>query len=496
MAWHRMRLATRLGLTHGALVAVLVALFVVTLQGLLRLLGILTIISEQRLSTLDADEELHRAAWRIEVALRHGQAACAEGAPDIVAREKIERAREDFRLVADKQGVEHGPVLRMTARRYEVLADEALAGPTCAFLSKPEVEHRRTQLDEEMTDAWIARLQELHVDIENLQALARRIGQGTAVSGLAVAVVGAIAVVLIARSTARSITRPMARLAADATRLGDGDFAPIAPVDGPAEIEDLRRDLERTREKLLGVERLKHAFLASVSHELRSPLGRLREALALLSDGTVGELTEQQRRVVTLARRACEQEVRIVEALLDMSRVSSGLPVQREEACDIEKVVEAAVEGERPLAIERGVEVRVSRPPSPPSLRIDSALVERAVANLVRNAISVSPRGEVVRVDISVDAAFGRRLLVLEVIDRGPGLSEELASRIFQPFSSAPVTGANRPAGIGLGLALAREVARAHGGDLGVTRADGATTFRMEIPIETIETSSTMKEAG
>jgi two-component system sensor histidine kinase GlrK len=500
MAWHRMRLATRLGLTHGALVAVLVVVFGVTLHGLLRLLGVLTIISDQRLSTLDADEELHRAAWGIEVALRHGRAACAEGSPDAVAREKIERARSKFRLIADNQAVEHGTSLRQAARRYEVLADDALAGPTCAFLSTPEVEHRRTKLDEEMTDAWIARLQELHVDIENMQALARRIGNRTAVSGLVVAVVGALAAGLIARSTARSITRPMARLAADATRLGDGDFAPIAPVGGPLEIEDLRRDLERTREKLLGVERLKHAFLASVSHELRSPLGRLREALALLGDGTVGELTPQQARVVTLARRACEQEVRIVEALLDMSRVSSGLPVQREEACEIDKVVEAAVEGERPAAIERGVEVRVIRPPSPPSLRIDSALVERAVANLVRNAVSVSPRGEEVRVEIGIDSKAGRRIVHIDVIDRGPGLSEELASRIFQPFSSAAVAEANRPAGIGLGLALAREVARAHGGDLGVTRAHGATTFRMEIPIETVDTgsapSSAMKEAG
>jgi len=342
-------------------------------------------------------------------------------------------------------------------------------------------EERRMGLDEDMTDTWIDRLHELHEDIETKESSARVIGNRTAAAGLVVAALGAIAAVLVARLTARSVTRPIARLAGDARRLGDGDFTPIEPVGGPPEIEELRRDLERTREKLLGVDRLKQAFLASVSHELRSPLGRLREALALLGDGTLGELTPRQGRVLTLASRACEQEVRIVEALLDMSRVSSGLPVQREAGCDIQRVVEAAVEGELPVASDRGVEIRIERKARAPSLRIDSALVERAIANLVRNAVSVSPRGGNVRVQI--DVLDERRVVRIEVSDDGPGVSDAVASRIFQPFNAAQV--ADRPAGIGLGLSLAREVARAHGGELDLARGVGTTTFRMDIPVGT-----------
>ena len=307
------------------------------------------------------------------------------------------------------------------------------------------------------------------------------IGSTTATSGLVVAALGAFAAVLVARLTARSVTLPIARLAGDARRLGDGDFSPIVPVGGPPEIEALRRDLERTREKLLGVDRLKQAFLASVSHELRSPLGRLREALALLGDGTLGELTPRQGRVLTLASRACEQEVRIVEALLDMSRVSSGLPVQREAGCDIEKVVEAAVDGELPAALDRSVQIEIERDANPPTLRMDSALVERAIANLVRNAVSVSRPGSSVRVRIGVQD--DRRVVRIEVSDDGPGLNEAVKSRIFEPFNAAQV--ADRPAGIGLGLSLAREVARAHGGELELAPGDGKTTFRMEIPVGT-----------
>jgi two-component system sensor histidine kinase GlrK len=293
------------------------------------------------------------------------------------------------------------------------------------------------------------------------------------------ALLGGVAALVVARQTARSVTQPIARLAADATRLGDGDFAPIAPVGGPREIDDLRRDLERMREKLLGVDRLKAAFLASVSHELRSPLGRLREALALLADGTVGALTKQQERVVTLARRACEQEVRIVEQLLDMTRVSSGGTVHFEAGADLAKVIVSALDAERPAATERGVEL-VFEPATTatPHLRLDTALVERAIANLVRNGASVTPRDGKVRVVLGVVAGGVR----IDVVDDGPGLAPGL--RVFEPFSAAGVEAAGRPAGIGLGLSLAREVARAHGGDLEVVTGAPKTTFRLELPVE------------
>ena len=249
---------------------------------------------------------------------------CAEAGQEHVVRERIEQSRARFaEVVARRRKVASAP-LRDAALRYGAFAGEALNNPTCAFLALTSTEERRTKLDEEMTDTWIDRLHELHSDIEAKELIARAIGKRTTASGLGVALLGAVTAVFVARWTARSVTRPVARLASDATRLGDGNFAPIAPVDGPMEIEGLRRNLERTREKLLGVDRLKQAFLASVSHELRSPLGRLREALSLLADGTLGTLTPQQERVVKLPGRACEQEVRIVEALLDMPRVSSG----------------------------------------------------------------------------------------------------------------------------------------------------------------------------
>lgn len=466
-------------MTHGALVVMLALLLAVTLQGLVSMLGVMTVIRDQRLTSIDSEEQLHRAAWDIEVELRRGRSACSVPVVQRDVQSKIDAAAWRFQTL-NEQLVDVAPALRDAAGRYLVFAHEMTSGATCELLLSPHTEERRLLLDEDLTDAWIDRLHELHADIEEKEARARDIGDRTKHAGIVIAVMGAGLALVIARVTAESVTRPIAALAEAATRLGEGELAPpIVPVGGPLEVEALRSDLERTREKLLGVDRMKQGFLASVSHELRSPLGRLREALSLLSDGTVGELSAQQKRVVALARNACEQEVRIVEALLDMTRVGSGMPVQRAAGVEVGRVVEAAVEAEKGEAATRGVRVVVDKPASFPSMTADAALLERAVANLIRNAVSVSPRDEAVEVAVTAE---DRRIRV-EVRDRGPGLPPGLAKKIFEPFNAAAVKAADRPAGIGLGLSLVREVARAHGGDVTVRREDDKTIFRFEISI-------------
>ncbi|MBX3187127.1 MAG: HAMP domain-containing histidine kinase [Labilithrix sp.] len=483
MAGRSLRLSTRLGISHGVLVALLVILLGFTLQGLVRMLSLVVDIRDQRLSSVDAEEELHRAAWKIEVAMRHGRASCLAdpAAPEV--RGSIAEPRADLaRVLESPQAPEP---LRSAAQLYLELADAALEGDTCAFLVAPSTESQRIKLDEELTNIWIDRLKELHTGIQNDEDQARQIGNVTTIVGIVVALVAAGAAIGIARSTGRSVAEPIRVLAASATRLGEGDFAPIPSVSGPREVEELWRDLERARERLLELDQLKQSFLASVSHEMRSPLTSVREALALLADGTCGDLTPKQRRIAELAMRACEREVRIVEALLDLSRFRSGLPLKREAACDIDQVIEAAVDDERADADRRGVRIEVGGGESTPLLQIDSALVERAIANLVRNAVSVSRTGQSVRVQRSVVEVDGQRTLAVDVIDDGPGLPEELRGVLFRPFSTAAVSSVGRPAGIGLGLSFAREVARAHGGDIKLPREDTkGTTFRIELPLQ------------
>src|SRR5690606_12166531 len=137
-------------------------------------------------STLGSEEQLHRAAWGIELALRHGRMACA--APDrqqreAFVRERVAGARATFAGVFARHGDAAPARLRDASLQYRALADEGLANDdTCRLLSSPALEARRAALDEEMTDAWIDRLQELHADVKATEDRARGIGQRTAMS--------------------------------------------------------------------------------------------------------------------------------------------------------------------------------------------------------------------------------------------------------------------------------------------------------------------------
>jgi two-component system sensor histidine kinase GlrK len=288
------------------------------------------------------------------------------------------------------------------------------------------------------------------------------------------------------------VARPLARIASDATRLGHGDFRPIAPVEGPAEVAELADDLERMRHALAALDSLKEGFVASVSHELRTPLAKIREALALLDDGAAGELNARQSSLVAIARRACESQIQLVTNLLDLSRLRAGSVVKMHAEGALEDVVREAVTAETEDAASRKVTLELVAESGPSVRAMDATLLERAVANLVRNAAQASPSGGVVRVrttvldrapsEIAARAAAGSQWLQVSVEDDGPGVPEEARAALFQPFNTAPSGVGVRKVGVGLGLALAREVARAHGGDaVHVERGDAQRGARFEL---------------
>jgi len=482
-------LAPRLLVTHMAPVFLLLLGLAATVAGLAKMTRAIAEVRDRHLSTLDAEERLHRAAWDVEVAARHGHGACGAGTADPVAiRGALGVAAVRLRGLHQSAAGRFPPQLRGTAARYLAHADALLAAPSvCAALLSPASVRLRTVLDEEMTEVWIARLREVHAAIELREEEARRIGAWTTVAGVVMALAGLAAAGLVALATARQVTAPLARLARAASRLGEGEFTHLAIASGPRELVELSLALERSQRRLLELDQLKQGFIASVSHELRTPLGKMREALSLLADGTTGPLSPRQARVVELAKRACEREVKIVSALLDLSRVRSGGSLQRQTGCAIDAVLGRAADDEAPAADEAGVRIERVAGEEVPPLWLDAVLIERAVANLLRNAVSVSAAGQTVRLSRRLhgrgpDGSAGRWLEV-RVDDEGPGVPEAARATLFESFSSRPV--ASRAVGVGLGLAFTREVLRAHGGDARhVERPGPGASFALWLPLE------------
>ncbi len=238
------------------------------------------------------------------------------------------------------------------------------------------------------------------------------------------------------------VVRPVRALAAAADRLGRGDFSARAGIVSEDEIGQLALAFDRMAAAVQELDRLKGEFVAHVSHELRTPLTSAKVALANVQDGLSGK--EALGRV----QQDLDRLVRMVNELLDAARIEAGIELAKRPT-DLGALVRDAVETLRPLA---RVPMEVSGQGD--TLEVDPARVQQIVINLVDNALKYA-KG---RVEVAV------RGLEVRVTDDGPGVPPEMRERIFEMFGRAEP--GPKPPGVGLGLSIARKLARLHGGSL------------------------------
>jgi two-component system, OmpR family, sensor histidine kinase KdpD len=234
-------------------------------------------------------------------------------------------------------------------------------------------------------------------------------------------------------------------------------------------------DRERLGRKAVEAEALRRSdavkttILRTLSHDLRSPLTAIRAAAELLHGGvSAGERAE----LVATVRAEAERLSRLVANVLDLSRLEARAATPRPELWTADGLVARALESLGPA----GERVDVELPADSPPVSVDPAQIERALVNLLENALKLSPEEERVRVE--VEAAEGE--VVLHVRDRGPGISPRLVDRIFDAFERGSPTGG----GTGLGLAIARGFVQANGGRLWVESEPGeGASFAIAFPV-------------
>ncbi|MFD7548020.1 ATP-binding protein [Streptomyces sp. NPDC059816] len=222
----------------------------------------------------------------------------------------------------------------------------------------------------------------------------------------------------------------------------------------------LQEEADRARALAEG-NRIRTALLAAVSHDLRTPLAAIKAAVSSLRSDDVAWSEEDEAELLAAIEEGADRLDNLVGNLLDMSRLQTGTvqPLIRE--VDLDEVVPMALVG-----VPEG-SVCLDIPEALPMVRVDPGLLERAVANVVENAVKYSPEGQRVLVAAST---LGERV-ELRVVDRGPGVPDEAKDRIFEPFQR--YGDAPRGAGVGLGLAVARGFAEAMGGTLATEDTPG-----------------------
>jgi two-component system, NtrC family, sensor histidine kinase KinB len=222
--------------------------------------------------------------------------------------------------------------------------------------------------------------------------------------------------------------------------------------------------------RLARFDELRNDLVATVAHEFRTPLTSLQMAVHMCADGEAGPLTDEQAMLLAGARKDCERLQDIVEEILDLSRIQTGNVEVDARTVEADRLVEHAVATALPSARAAGVEIVMERAGQLPVLA-DPERVDIVLANLLLNAVRHSPASKPVVARVTCTGETAR----FEVRDCGPGIPLQYVDRVFERFFRVP--GAKR-GGIGLGLYIAREIVRAHGGMIGVDSEPGqGSTF-------------------
>jgi signal transduction histidine kinase len=242
-----------------------------------------------------------------------------------------------------------------------------------------------------------------------------------------------------------------------------------------ARLERATAELEGALERLKELDRVKNGFFANVSHELRTPLTLI---LAPVED-LLTRADESVRAPLRVVRRNAERLLRLIDDLLDLTRLDAGGLRLNIAEVDLRALVQTVHENSVPAAVAQGIELTYETEPSQRRVYGDAHRLEIVLTNLIGNALKYTPRGGTVALRVRDRAGA----VELAVADTGPGIPAADLTRVFERFYQVGTGDRRQLGGVGIGLALAKELTELHGGQLEVdSRVGEGSTFRLRLP--------------
>ncbi|MFF4312234.1 HAMP domain-containing sensor histidine kinase [Streptomyces sp. 900105755] len=301
-----------------------------------------------------------------------------------------------------------------------------------------------------------------------------------------------IATLLITQFVAHSLTAPLDDMNAVARSISQGDYTRRVRENRRDELGDLAETINVMADELEAQDRHRKELVANVSHELRTPIAGLRAVLENVVDGIAEPDTETMR----TALKQTERLGRLVETLLDLSRLDNGVVPLRQRRFEVWPYLSGVLKEANMVAGARGgmasgsgnhtrKDVHLHLDVSPPELtaHADPERIHQVVANLIDNAVKHSPAHG--RVTVRARRGPQPESLELEVLDEGPGIPRSEWHRVFERFNRGAVRRPHGPGsdgGTGLGLAIARWAVDLHGGRIGVAESDRGCRIIVTLP--------------
>ena len=229
------------------------------------------------------------------------------------------------------------------------------------------------------------------------------------------------------------------------------------------------------------LDRMKSEFIATVSHEFRTPLTSLTMGIDILSKQVLGGINERQKELLVAAKDDCERLRKFVKELLDLSKLESGKSEVKRETINLEQLLEHVLKPFRLPLEEKGIHLTLDLSPEVPEFRGDTQQLTWVMTNLVSNALKFTENDG----SVTISARRKGETMEVSVADTGRGIPAQALESIFDKFVQLKGIKETTPGSVGLGLAIAREVVEAHGGKIWVNSQVGkGSTFSFSLPLQ------------
>jgi len=244
------------------------------------------------------------------------------------------------------------------------------------------------------------------------------------------------------------------------------------------ELKERSAALERSNGEIQALMKVKEDFTARVSHELRTPLTALKESINIVYEGASGVL-EEQKMFLEMAKRNVERLSRLVDNVLDFSKLNSGQKKMTMTAGSLNNLIREGGAFYEPLAVRKGLKIRYELQPGIPEIPFDHDSILQVLTNLLSNAIKFTEQGEIV-----IRSKLGTHTVEVSVLDTGMGVDKKDIKKLFKPFEQFAGADAVKIKGTGLGLTISKQIIKQHDGNISIHSESGKGTLaRFTLPL-------------
>jgi len=312
----------------------------------------------------------------------------------------------------------------------------------------------------------------------------KKLDEIEATAGRAAVTIGIVALtigIIISVFITVNITKPLSVIKKKTREIARGNFGNDLTLSSPPEIKELAQAFNLMCAKLKELDKMKSEFFSLMSHELRTPLTTIKEGTNLFMESLKGkEVTEKQKRLMTIINEECNRLINLVNSLLDLSKMEAGMMVYNFTHADIILLIDKIAREMEPLTETKNIYIETVISDSLPLVRADINKMLEVLRNLIGNAVKFTPNGG----KVQISAQETEKGVSVSVSDTGTGIPQEKIETIFDKFKRATFGDSGKIMGSGLGLYIVQQIITAHGGKIWVESVAGeGSTFTFVLPV-------------